>query len=1176
MIIKDMFEKPINRDMNTVIKAGEKDEDIIDQELDEYVVTRELLNHFTEFFERYASHISNPTSDMGVWISGFYGSGKSHFLKILSYILDGNLLVKGKKPIEYFEEGKISDPLIIANMKKSAQVSTDVKLFNISSKSASDDKDIVKVFLKQFNSIQGYCDNDYFFLADLEKELDDENKLKAFKEEFKKNSGISWYKGRNIYLLKRDAIIQSLVNINYMSEESAKEWIKKSEDNYSITPEVLAEKINEYCEKKGNNHHIIFLVDEMGQYIGADKDLMLSLQTIVEELGIKCKGKVWVVVTSQQNIDDLVNVINDDFSKITGRFKTKLNLSSSNVNEVIRRRLLEKKEPVNNYLKSYYDEIEYELKNVLYFDNKAEIKKYANNEDFAEIYPFVPYQINLLQSVLKTTREHGSSGKDVGEGERSMLDFFHETAVRSMYDEDNTIIPFYKFYDSLAKHLDHEKSIVINNAIDNQQLDEFDVNILKTLLMIKHVDKIESNAINITGLMIENIKTDRNELIKKVEKSLQKLYNESLIGKNGKKYTFLTNDEQETNRAIKREPVDNNEIIDAIYQQTFNEIIDLKKYRYDKNHDFNFNKSVDNITKGNHSMGLRIITPLYEFNLNIENEQMIHNALRELSENEKEAIIYFKNDLLLEDIKNNIQIKKYLDKHRTDIKSSVRKTKKEEYLEQEKNIDMRIEESIKNSDVYIDGHLESIEEKNSKERINEIMTKLCKKIYNKLDLMDFKPDKVDIKRLLETSEEPEEFVSHKYDVILNEIENHLDMKKRKFEPVTLNDLIKRFSVAPYGYNDTEIQWLIIKLYTQKRINITKSSTNFNEYTNEKKITIITQRKNYDSILIEKKKQTSIHELNQLKELLTEISGTIVPDKDIPQKLQEEFHILHKKITEIFNRYNKKYPYPGEKLVTESYELFNEIHNITNEEQFIEYMVKEKDNILDYYEDLDDIFKFFEGTRCELFEEGVDTHRLYEENKYNLNNSQLDEYNDKILEIINMEKPYTYIRNLPIICNEFKEEYFKELKTLKDPIITEINEYENSLINELDDEKLTNMFKTKINDSYNDLKNRLDKTKNISEIKGFNSQIINTHEKYQKQIDRYKEQRKNETNQQDKGKIKPTPTEPKIKPKTVYLNELIADNETKIDNDLELNKFMKKLQKELKKQLDLNKKINIKL
>ena len=93
MQIKEMFEKQIDRDIKGVIKVGQSDEENVYQELDEYVVTKELLKHFRDFFDNYEKGINNNTDKMGVWISGFFGSGKSHFLKILSYLLKNLSLI---------------------------------------------------------------------------------------------------------------------------------------------------------------------------------------------------------------------------------------------------------------------------------------------------------------------------------------------------------------------------------------------------------------------------------------------------------------------------------------------------------------------------------------------------------------------------------------------------------------------------------------------------------------------------------------------------------------------------------------------------------------------------------------------------------------------------------------------------------------------------------------------------------------------------------------------------------------------------------------------------------------------------------------------------------------------------------------------------------------------------
>lgn len=88
MRIQNMFCDDINRQINGVIKVDQDANDVIEQEVREYVITKELRKLFSAFFNHYSDSFADPTADIGVWISGFFGSGKSHFLKMLSYILE--------------------------------------------------------------------------------------------------------------------------------------------------------------------------------------------------------------------------------------------------------------------------------------------------------------------------------------------------------------------------------------------------------------------------------------------------------------------------------------------------------------------------------------------------------------------------------------------------------------------------------------------------------------------------------------------------------------------------------------------------------------------------------------------------------------------------------------------------------------------------------------------------------------------------------------------------------------------------------------------------------------------------------------------------------------------------------------------------------------------------------
>ncbi|WP_406543161.1 hypothetical protein [Clostridium ljungdahlii] len=233
----------------------------------------------------------------------------------------------------------------MADMKQAGDITADVILFNIDSKSESDskaDKDsILKVFNKVFNEMQGFCGS-IPWVADLERQMVKDEVYEDFKAEFEKISGSSWEDSREDFFYEEDSIVEALSKTTKMSEETARDWYNKAEENYSLSIEKFAQRVKEYIETKGKNHHVLFLVDEIGQYIGSDSQLMLNLQTVVEDLGTYCGGKAWVIVTSQQDIDSVTKVKGNDFSKIQGRFNTRLSLSSANVDEVIKKRILQK------------------------------------------------------------------------------------------------------------------------------------------------------------------------------------------------------------------------------------------------------------------------------------------------------------------------------------------------------------------------------------------------------------------------------------------------------------------------------------------------------------------------------------------------------------------------------------------------------------------------------------------------------------------------------------------------------------------------------------------------------------------------------------------------------------------------------------------------------------------
>lgn len=1188
MIIKDMFEKDIDRDIKGVIKVGQSDEDNKYQELNEYVVTRELNKHFQEFFENYEKSIGQPTDDIGVWISGFFGSGKSHFLKILSYILE-NKEVKGRRPVDFFKEDKkIEDSVVIANMEKATNIDTDVLLFNIDSQSSDTGKTkdpILDVFIKVFNEMQGYC-GEMGFLAEFEKQLDRQGKYDEFKKEFLNIYGSEWINERSNYYYITDEIIQTIVNIDYMSEEAAHNWIDKAEDNYKITIEDFAKNVKEYCKNKGTNHRIVFLVDEIGQYIGDDTKLMLNLQTITEELGMKCKGKAWIIVTSQQNIDDLMDVKGQDFSKIQGRFKTRLSLSSANVDEVIRKRILAKNQVAKKTLEADYPNHESIIKNLITFKDTPEMKNYKNATDYAEAYPFIPYQFNLLQAVLTSIREHGASGKHLAEGERSMLALFQESAQIIKNNDDTSIIPFNIFYNAIGKFIDHSHSGVIIKARDNEHLNEFDVELLKTLFMIKYVKEIKANIENLTTLLIDNINTDRINLKEKIEKSLKRLTQETLIQKNGKIYSFLTNEEQDINRAIKNELVETGEIQNEVSRFVFEEIYKTPKFEYDKKYNFQFNKTVDNKARGhqNNEIGVRIITSYYEIeNLDpsqskLDNSNQMITVLKNLSEKNNEVIVYLNtDDVYLDEIKESLQIQKYLTKNSTEMKKDLINSKQDENNEKRARILLFLKEAIQTGDIYIKGRKLDLPEKNSEERINDALKKLVENVYHKISYMENTPKEGDILIAINDAKhdtlQPIGYtVSHN---ALNDLEAYIDERSKISDYPSLKTILNRFNKKPYGFKDLDTEWLVAVLFAQRRINlkINGEIISLNKYKAEDIKKYLTNKQYKDKLIIIKKKETSQKQLKIVRKILKDIFNITITtenDEKIMEKFIKEIEKEENKVNKLLTEYKIYENYPGKEIVEQSSELLMDIKGQKSIEQFYNFIVENEEIFLDLHEELEPVENFFDGTQKQIFINAYETYEIYTNNKTYLN-EELTQTAQNIKQILDMSQPYSKIKDLPELCNTFEIEFEEILINTRKPIIEEVEKDKKSIIELLNTEKLKNIFYLQFNQDFDGLIKKINNLQAISTINGIKEENNILYNKCIEKIN--KEIEKEQQNKSSEERTNITTGETKQKTKTISLRQIIPSN-TEINNKKDLDTFIENLKRTLEKELNQNDKIDV--
>lgn len=979
MNIKELFYKPLDRAINGVVKADQNDNTTVYQELDEYVVTNELEKHFRDFFQSYGTDLSDPSiaNRVGVWISGFFGSGKSHFLKTLSYILANKVArdAQGneRSAAEFFDETKIRDAFIRADIGKAVSHHADVILFNIDSKASSNDdgNPILNVFLRVFNEYQGFS-ADHPHIAHMERHLSQKGVYERFKQAFEESSGMSWLEERDGYQFYQDDVEIAISQALNLSAEAAHKWFEDSEQTFSVSVENFCQWVKEYLDSKGPQQRMLFLVDEVGQFIGSDTRLMLTLQTITENLGTICKGRAWIIVTSQADIDAVLGEMSsskaNDFSKIAGRFKTRLSLSSSNTDEVIQKRLLRKTPEAEALLRSVFEQKGDILKNQITFDRSGPtLKNYEGPDSFIHNYPFAPYHFQLVQKVFEEIRKVGATGAHLAYGERSMLDAFQMAANAIATDEVGALVPFHRFYTSVEGFLDTAVKRTIDQAGQNKTLDGFDVQMLRTLFMIRYVDIIKGTLDNLVTLSIEKIDEDKLALRKRIEESLQRLEKESLITRNGDEFLFLTNEERDITRKIKATDLaaseENKELANLIFKDLLR---DQNKYRHQANKmDYQIGRFLDSHSldgKYESDLKVEIISPLdTEYNLYTEAFCIGKSA-------EAEGQVLFKladDKQFFNELRTWLKTNKFIrlndDGTQSDI-SRILADRGRENQERKKRLRARVEEMLLGAESYALGQHLQLSSSSPTTKLDEACRYLLENTYTKLSYLQVYQQDAwrELNAVLTVDDMAQLGLSldggQSNPKALQEVEQYIALRATGTERILVSDVIDRFAKRPYGWPDAEILLLVGQLAAMGRISL---QLNGGSLQLKDAFEPLQNSRRRRDVSIIKKRQTDDHVLKQARQLTQDLFSAMGP---ATEKELFEFYLQHFKTwLANFKSYKSKTDvgqFPGKKVIEKSILTLERLLTNSDSFDFFKAVVENKDDYLDLEEDYRDIHEFF--------------------------------------------------------------------------------------------------------------------------------------------------------------------------------------------------------------------------
>ena len=699
-------------------------------------------------------------------------------------------------------------------------------LFNIDQKATLISKDqtdaLLKVFVKVFDESRGYYGNQGH-VARFERDLDNRGQYQAFQEAFERIAGIPWIQGREQSALEGPSIDRAFAEVNGGTADGI---IQQYSASYSVSIEDFADEVKSWLDKQGDpTFRLNFFVDEVGQFIGSDTKLMLNLQTIAESLNTKCAGRSWVFVTSQEDMEkvigDRTRQQGNDFSKIQARFKTRLKLTSADVEEVIRKRLLEKNDAGAAALSKIYAHEHANFKTLFNFvDGAKTYRNYPDESHLIGTYPFVSYQFPLFQAAIEGISDHNVfEGRNSSVGERSMLGVVQQVAK----DIGNVEVGQLATFDSMFAGIRASLKSAAQRSIDvaERNLDNpLAVRLLKALFLVKYVESFQATPRNLTVLVYDRFGLDLPALSEQVKEALTLLETQTYIQRNGDSYEYLTNEEQLIEEEIKNVDIDASEVSGRLFKILSGDVIKTNKIRYAKNgQDFPFGFKLDDQAHGpQRELAVHFISPEYPYS---PEEIRMHSAGKD-----ELRVILEPDARVLSDLRLLIKTEKYIKRKQgtsiSAIEGQILQTKGAQNIEREKELIERVKASVGKSTLIINASDITSSSQDALVRVTDGFQDLISRTYTQLKLLG---GTTYSEQQVAGAANPDSGlfdadIASKLFAPAEEVLSFVLRKEALGEQVTVKTIVDSFTAKPYGWDLASIEVLIAFLIGTSKVTLT--------------------------------------------------------------------------------------------------------------------------------------------------------------------------------------------------------------------------------------------------------------------------------------------------------------------------------------------------------------------
>jgi len=832
MKLIEIYEKSIDRIINAAVTVSKRDPKTIDAEINEYVFTNELMEKLYSFLSNVMNDKSNRT---GIWINGYYGSGKSHFIKYIDFCLSA--LTKERAFDHYLKvvkesNGDLSEvtPSNLMNLRSQIEKSkVETIMFNVEDETDDGSGErLSRIFINMLNRHRGYNSDDIPLAILLEKELDKKGVFGKFQELLKEEYSYTW-KGneQNIASFALESVLDIAKRVLPAMDINSLTIKLTNPDTYKVgIASTLIPELKDYLKDKESSFRLIFLVDEISAYIGKNKELLLNFQNIIERISQDLKNQVWVAVTAQQSLDNVTHGVGsddpqDEFGKILGRFPNefRISLESSDPAFITQKRVLDKNATGRAATETLYrankDAVEHQFKM-----NHDLYKGFNSENDFVLSYPFVPYQFRLIADVFDSFQALQFVIKEVKNNERSVLGITHFTAQENKEREVGYFIPFDAFFNKMFNtNLTHRGRKAISQATELTYVkhNPFARRVVNVLFMISNLSEaakqtFPSSIENMTLLLMSDIDQNKLQLQNQIKLALEKLMDENVIREENGKYFFFNEDEMDVMMQIQNTALNYEDRLDE-FDKLIRPILKVdSRIRYCLN-DFKVAYNVDDKEF------------LRNGNVQVKILMLINGRAEEKSfGNPNTTLLLCMNEWLLKDepLRKELdlyyKIEKYL-RLNGDASEGTRSQTINNFRERNSAIKQVLIEKLNSrfpETRFVSGQQvidpSAINGNKTTDRYQNILQKHMELVYRNLPMAsDYATTAADLKNKLPSIKAQ---VLTSNDLSQAEIKVNDKITTMGGE-MTVDDLIREFSKEPFGWKDIQVIHILVMLHKKK-------------------------------------------------------------------------------------------------------------------------------------------------------------------------------------------------------------------------------------------------------------------------------------------------------------------------------------------------------------------------